>query len=70
VLPSMYSPPRVFSALLAVLWTCSWKLSLELKVIPSHLMCGAGRIMVVFVSCGLGILIDGSTFVLHFYLVK
>jgi hypothetical protein len=45
-------------------------LSLESNMIPSHLMCGDGGIMVVFVSCGLGILIDGSTFVSCFRLVK
>jgi hypothetical protein len=34
-------------------------------VIPSHLMCGDGSIVVVFISWMLGMLIDGFSFVLH-----
>jgi hypothetical protein len=63
VLPSICSPPRVVSALSAVLQTCLWKLSFELNIIPSHFMCGEGSIVVVFVSWVLGMLIDGFSFV-------
>jgi hypothetical protein len=62
--------PLTVSALSAVLWTCSWKLSFELNVIPSHLMCGDGSIVVVFVSWVLGMLIDGFLLLLHLHLVK
>jgi hypothetical protein len=52
----------------AVLQTCSWKLSFESNIIPSHLMCGEGSI--VFVSWVLGMLIDGFSFVSCLHLVK
>jgi hypothetical protein len=67
---SMYKPPSAASTLSAVLQTCSWKLSFESNMIPSHLMCGDGSIMVVFVSWVLGMLIDGVSFASHLRLVK
>jgi hypothetical protein len=39
--------------------TCSWKLSFVSKVMPSHLICVEGVIVVVSLSELLGIVIDG-----------
>jgi hypothetical protein len=66
----MYNPPRAASALSAVLRMCSWKLSFESNVMPSHLMCGDGGMIVVFISCVLGMLIDGVSFASRLCLVK
>jgi hypothetical protein len=46
------------------------KVEFRVKCDTKPLMCGDGRIVVMFVSCGLGILIDGPMFVLRFCLVK
>jgi hypothetical protein len=49
---------------------CSWKLSFESNIIPSHLICGDGAIIIVLSLDSFNINIDGKLFWSFLRLVK